>query len=261
MEFKDKLKRLRRERSLSQQALADAIFISRSAVAKWENGLGLPSADSLQALANYFDVSPDYFTTDEPEQIIVEKNKTIYGFRRSFATAIMVLVILLIYLVSWLLPAEHFAFSSQAAVGVTNNAPCIQTENYDFYLFGTNLIVGEGDSKIQFLAVTNFLAVEQVGFLYRPVRVSCTRQAVMVNGSPFMTLVSLPGEGGWHNFLLRNYAGVVSNLSIVVYDTVTANGSQVPVLENCYFFTEQPVEMLILGDTPVELGPPVESTE
>lgn len=38
MEFKDKLKKLRTEKGISQQALADAIHISRSAVAKWENG-------------------------------------------------------------------------------------------------------------------------------------------------------------------------------------------------------------------------------
>ena len=54
MEFKDKLKRLRAERGISQQALANAIFVSRSAVAKWENGLGLPSADSCEALSFFY---------------------------------------------------------------------------------------------------------------------------------------------------------------------------------------------------------------
>ena len=38
MEFKEKLKKARSERNISQQALADAIFVSRSAVAKWEIG-------------------------------------------------------------------------------------------------------------------------------------------------------------------------------------------------------------------------------
>ena len=56
MEFKDKLKMLRKEKSISQQALADKIFVSRSAVAKWENGLGYPSEDSIGALAEYFSV-------------------------------------------------------------------------------------------------------------------------------------------------------------------------------------------------------------
>ena len=77
MEFKDKLKSLRKERGLSQQALADAIFISRSAVAKWENGLGLPSEESMNALLNYFDLPQQYFATDRPEEALIRKNKKI----------------------------------------------------------------------------------------------------------------------------------------------------------------------------------------
>lgn len=77
MEFKDKLRALRAERGLSQQALADAIFVSRSAVAKWENGLGLPGKSSRAALVEYFGVSDTYFDTETPEEIIVEKNKRI----------------------------------------------------------------------------------------------------------------------------------------------------------------------------------------
>ena len=47
MELKEKLKKARDEKKLSQQALADAIFVSRSAVAKWEAGLGVPCAESM----------------------------------------------------------------------------------------------------------------------------------------------------------------------------------------------------------------------
>ena len=53
MEFKEKLKKLRAQRGISQQALADAIFVSRSALANWENGLGLPSDASYEALTSY----------------------------------------------------------------------------------------------------------------------------------------------------------------------------------------------------------------
>ena len=41
MDFKDKLKRLRNENGLSQEALAEAVHISRSAIAKYENGNGI----------------------------------------------------------------------------------------------------------------------------------------------------------------------------------------------------------------------------
>ena len=50
MELKEKLKQARSERKISQQALADAIFVSRSAVAKWESGLGVPCNESMEAL-------------------------------------------------------------------------------------------------------------------------------------------------------------------------------------------------------------------
>ena len=54
MEFKDNLKKLRTEKGLTQAQLAEAIFVSRSTVAKWENGLGLPSVESMALLEAFF---------------------------------------------------------------------------------------------------------------------------------------------------------------------------------------------------------------
>lgn len=87
MEFKEKLKMLRREKGLSQQQLADRIFVSRSAVAKWENGLGYPSEDSYDALTAYFGVDKSYFHTEEPETVIVTKNRRIRLLRYIAALA------------------------------------------------------------------------------------------------------------------------------------------------------------------------------
>ncbi len=60
MEFRDRLKSLRQKKGISQEALAKAIYVSRSAVAKWENGSGIPSDDNLQALCDYFGVEEDW---------------------------------------------------------------------------------------------------------------------------------------------------------------------------------------------------------
>ena len=57
MELKDKLKKLRQDKGLTQAQLAEAIFVSRSTVAKWENGLGLPGPDSMAALEELFGIS------------------------------------------------------------------------------------------------------------------------------------------------------------------------------------------------------------
>ena len=78
MEFCDKLKELRAEKGISQTKLAADIHISRSAVAKWENGLGLPNDESLKLLSEYFGVSIEVLLPDKPTaETIVSKNKTI----------------------------------------------------------------------------------------------------------------------------------------------------------------------------------------
>ena len=71
MDFKDKLKKLRNENGLSQEALAEAVHISRSAIAKYENGNGNPSEETLRALAVYFGVEVDELRSDN----IIKKNK------------------------------------------------------------------------------------------------------------------------------------------------------------------------------------------
>lgn len=78
MQFSQRLKELRVEKGVSQSELAEKIYVSRSAVAKWENGLGLPCAQSLELIAEYFGVSYDSLLSDCPsEAIIVNKNVTI----------------------------------------------------------------------------------------------------------------------------------------------------------------------------------------
>lgn len=102
MEFQNKLKALRTGRGVSQQSLADAIYVSRSAVAKWESGLGYPSRDSLEALSAYFGVDADYFRTEEPEKVIIRKNSRIRILLAALALAgILVLAGALVLMHSW----------------------------------------------------------------------------------------------------------------------------------------------------------------
>lgn len=78
MEFSEKLRELRNEKGISQAKLAVDIHISRSAVAKWENGLGLPNDESLRLLAEYFGVSTESLLSNKDNEIVmVTKNRTI----------------------------------------------------------------------------------------------------------------------------------------------------------------------------------------
>lgn len=56
----EKIKEARRQCGLSQQQLAEKMLVSRSAVAKWEAGNGLPDVDNIKALAQLLNVSIDY---------------------------------------------------------------------------------------------------------------------------------------------------------------------------------------------------------
>ena len=59
MEFNEKLQELRKSRSLTQEELAEALFVSRTAISKWESGRGYPSLDSLKQISRFFSVSID----------------------------------------------------------------------------------------------------------------------------------------------------------------------------------------------------------
>ena len=60
MTFGEKLYRLRKERKLSQEALALKLEVSRQAVSRWENGETVPNIDTLKLIAKTFDVSVDF---------------------------------------------------------------------------------------------------------------------------------------------------------------------------------------------------------
>lgn len=73
MEFHEKLQELRKKRGLTQEELAEALYVSRTAISKWESGRGYPSIDSLKEISNFFSVSIDDLLSSETLLSIAEK--------------------------------------------------------------------------------------------------------------------------------------------------------------------------------------------
>ena len=69
MEFNEKLQELRKSRGLTQEELAKELFVSRTAISKWESGRGYPSIESLKEISRYFSLSIDELIC--PDEIIL----------------------------------------------------------------------------------------------------------------------------------------------------------------------------------------------
>ena len=74
MEFHEKLQELRKVKGLTQEDLAQALFVSRTAISKWESGRGYPNIDSLKAIAGFFSVTIDELLSGEELLNIAEED-------------------------------------------------------------------------------------------------------------------------------------------------------------------------------------------
>jgi transcriptional regulator with XRE-family HTH domain len=86
MEFCEKLQELRKGRSLTQEELAEALYVSRTAVSKWESGRGYPSIDSLKEISRFFGVTVDELIC--PEEILSAAEDEKKGFVSKYLTMI-----------------------------------------------------------------------------------------------------------------------------------------------------------------------------
>ena len=100
MEFCEKLQELRKNKGITQEELAEALYVSRTAVSKWESGRGYPSIDSLKDISKFFSVSIDDLLSGEKLLSLAEReNKSnirnmcdlLFGIVDLFAVILVVL--------------------------------------------------------------------------------------------------------------------------------------------------------------------------
>ena len=100
MEFSEKLQELRKSRGLTQEELAKELYVSRTAVSKWESGRGYPGIESLKDISEFFSVSIDDLLSGEKLISIAEKeNKSnirnicdmLFGITDLFSCVLMIL--------------------------------------------------------------------------------------------------------------------------------------------------------------------------
>jgi len=82
MDFSDKLKELRKSKKMSQEQLAEKLYVSRQAITKWENGNGLPDIENIIAIGALFNTSLDDLLHEEKS--LLSKHDFLYESRTEY---------------------------------------------------------------------------------------------------------------------------------------------------------------------------------
>lgn len=80
MEFNEKLQQLRKQNNLTQEQLAEQLYVSRTAISKWESGKGYPNIESLKSISKLFSVSiDDLLSGEELISLAASENRSNIG--------------------------------------------------------------------------------------------------------------------------------------------------------------------------------------
>ena len=82
MEFGEKIQKLRNQNKWTQEQLAEKLYVSRTAVSKWESGKGYPNIDSLKDIAKLFNKTIDELLSSE-EIIDIAKKENASNIKRT----------------------------------------------------------------------------------------------------------------------------------------------------------------------------------
>lgn len=164
--FSDKFKKLRLSKNLTQDQLAKLIYVSRSAVAKWEQNRGFPNIDALHRISKIFEVSIDDLLSDKELKILeVTNNKKKISLQRKIIISLSILTaIILIAFISLTVIYHPRTISKYVKSNSNNNFVKIEIINYD-----ENIIVIEKSEANSFLneilaikVIPSYLFVQKV---------------------------------------------------------------------------------------------------
>lgn len=85
MTFGERLYKLRSEKNVSQEELAELLDVSRQSISKWENDKAYPEMTKLLFMSDYFDVSLDHLMRDVADKKLENNNSAAYKSRTLLA--------------------------------------------------------------------------------------------------------------------------------------------------------------------------------
>ena len=115
MELGKQIRKYRNERTLSQEALADKVYVPRQTVSNWENDKSYPDVKSLVLLSEVFAVSLDQLIKGDVEMMKEQINQT---DQKRFGRLSNIFAILFLAVLITPIPLEHFLSYAGIAIWV-----------------------------------------------------------------------------------------------------------------------------------------------
>ena len=150
MEFNEKLQELRKQKELTQEEVTEVLFVSRTAISKWESGRGYPNIDSLKAISKFFGVTIDELLSgDELLTIAEEDNKQKENHFRDLIFGLLDCSVAMFFFLPFFGQKINTIIQEVALLSLTEIAPYLRTA---YFVVVSGMIV----SGILTLALQNF---------------------------------------------------------------------------------------------------------
>lgn len=255
MEFKENLKRVRMEKGLTQAQLAEKLFVSRSTIAKWESGLGLPNPESMALLEKLFDISASDLATKEPEKVIVKKNQKlrIIGEIILWLT-IFSLLVMMIYL-PFAIHNGEYGFTSEMAAGSYADNKYIDIGDYRIYY---STFEGAFEDGRPWSDLQGFRLVKKHLWGCTVSEDDYTYKVFTKNNYVVGRLYTIKGKNGYYNLIDK--AGIYKAEEtgtpmiwdipgeLITATSITTSGVEYELQEGFFFITNEPVRYFKIGE-------------
>ena len=135
MDFGEKIKELREAKGMTQQNLADLLFVTRQTVSRWEGGSRYPDLVTAKNLADILDTTVDTLMADDASMLIEQRSKAYGRFAGKIETMVIALCVAIslgnLFFSCWwlrdcvvedLFTADHWCFPFLSIIDILFNA-------------------------------------------------------------------------------------------------------------------------------------------
>jgi len=128
MEFNEKLQELRKQKGLTQEELAEKLYVSRTAISKWESGRGYPNIESLKEIARFFSITvDDLLSTNEVITIAEEDSKRSAKNFRDLVFGLLDICVLMLLFLPFFAEKADGAIQSVSLITLCSVQPYLKT--------------------------------------------------------------------------------------------------------------------------------------